>query len=342
MRHVYTPALALYLCLAGPLAAQDIHYSQAFNSPLNLSPALAGGYVGEHRVTGNARRQWRVATPDYKTGSVSYDRKFRYTPAPIGGALDADWWGLGLQFNYDRAGIADLSLAMLGLNLSYSRRLAPNHILTAGGQLAGGQRSYGDGLTFNDEFDPNNPLTPVATKQTFPNTRKLYPSLSAGLNYRYQVPNSRTFLNLGGGAYHLNTPDVAFFDESDVKLQRRLSAYVLGTVMLGDRFDVIANYAHQWQGPYDLPLAGLRGKLYLLDPAFRTLALQFGVHWRLDDALIPVIAANVDNWEIGVSFDVTTSPYEVASQDRGGPELSVIYTFQKIRPDICVLCPEYL
>ena len=341
-RKLYHFVLAAFLlAFAAEASAQDLHYSQRFSSPLNLSPALAGIYGGEHRIVGNARNQWqnRNELVGYKSVSASYDTKLNYEPGVTG------FWGVGAQFNYDQAGDSRLSLAQLGLNVSYTQRLSERHLLTAGAQLAGGQRRFENAdLLFNDQYDASKPqddLDPSAEGFS-PEETQFYPSLSAGINWRYQVRESRTFINIGGGLYHLNTPDVSFFDGSDVSLDQRASAYVLGTYMLADRFDVIANYTHQWQGPHNEPLAGLRGKFYLMNPLVRTLALQLGAHWRFRDALIPVVKANIDNWELGFSYDLNTSDFDIATDTNGGPELSVIYTFQKIRPEICLLCPEYL
>ncbi len=336
LTHTLLAIAALVLLGTTSVRAQDLHYSQNFSSPLNLSPALAGLYGGEHRLVGNARNQWNNVPVDYLSVSGSYDTKLNYQPGITG------WWGIGAQFNYDKAGFSKLALAQLGLNLSRTQRLNDRNLLTIGGQLAGGQRYFDDDdLLFNDQFVPGKTaLDP--TNQPFQNMKRLYPSLSAGINWRYQLRESRTFINFGGGVYHINTPDVSFFESQDVELERRVSAYALGTLMLTDRVDLIANFTQQWQGPHREPLAGLRGKFYLQDPLVRTLAIQLGAHYRFSDAIIPVVKANIDNWEVGFSYDLTISEFETASNTNGGPELAVIYTFQKIRPDICLLCPEYL
>ena len=327
--------LLAVLCVTSGFS-QDLHYSHRFSSPLNLSPALAGLYGGEHRFVGNARNQWRNVPVDYLSVSGSYDTKLKYRPGVAG------FWGIGAQFNYDKAGYSRLALAQLGLNISRTQRLDDRNLLTIGGQLAGGQRYFDtDELLWNDQYTPGK-VTLDPTGQPIDNMTRFYPSLSAGANWRYQVRESRTFINVGGGMYNLNTPDVSFFEGSDVSLERRISAYVLGTLMLTDRVDLIANYSHQWQGPHREPLAGVRGKFYLLDPLARTLAFQLGAHYRFDDAIIPVVKANIDNWEVGFSYDINLSDFNTASDRNGGPELAVIYTFQKIRPEICLLCPEYL
>jgi len=336
MRNLFKNVLLVFFALSSlSLLGQDLHYSQRFSSPLNLSPALAGLYGGEHRIVGNARNQWNNVPVDYLSFSGSYDTKLNYEPGTSG------FWGVGVQFNHDIAGYSRLQLTQLGLNVSYTKRLADRHLVTLGGQLAGGSRRFDQAdLLFNDQFEPGKPLSQTA--QPIDNRSIFYPTVGAGANWRYQVRESRTFVNIGGGLYNLNTPNVNFFEGRDDKLERRASAFILGTYQLTDRVDLIANYTHQWQGPHREPLAGVRGKFYIVNPLVRTLAIQLGAHYRFDDAIIPVIKANIDNWEVGFSYDMNTSAFDTATDANGGPELAVIYTFQKIRPEICLLCPEYL
>ncbi|MEK7227019.1 MAG: type IX secretion system membrane protein PorP/SprF, partial [Bacteroidota bacterium] len=44
------------------LQAQDIHFSQFLSSPMNLNPALAGQFDGDHRFVMNHRNQWSSVT----------------------------------------------------------------------------------------------------------------------------------------------------------------------------------------------------------------------------------------------------------------------------------------
>jgi len=57
-----------------------------------------------------------------------------------------------------------------------------------------------------------------------------------------------------------------------------------------------------------------------------------GIADRLGDALIPKIAVEYNSWYAGVSFDINTSSFKEATNGRGGPEFSLIYTFAKSRP----------
>ena len=60
------------LFLAVTSFGQDIHFSQADLSPLNLNPALTGMFNSDYRIHANERTQWRSVTTPYKTFSSTF------------------------------------------------------------------------------------------------------------------------------------------------------------------------------------------------------------------------------------------------------------------------------
>src|SRR3954453_20307541 len=80
--------------------AQDIHFSQFFQTPLLRNPSLAGIYTGDIRVQAVFRDQWNSVTDAYKTGSLNGEYKM-----PVG--KQDDYLTVGLQLLYDRAGTID-------------------------------------------------------------------------------------------------------------------------------------------------------------------------------------------------------------------------------------------
>ena len=55
--------------------AQDVHFSQFFETPLWRNPSLAGIYNGDTRVQAVYRNQWNSVTDAYKTGSLNAEFK---------------------------------------------------------------------------------------------------------------------------------------------------------------------------------------------------------------------------------------------------------------------------
>lgn len=318
--------LALCVIFFSETQAQDLHFSQFQTSPLNHNPALTGIFNGDKRFAANYRRQWFSVPVEYLTFSASYDRKFR----PDGAN---SFWSAGGIFNYDSAGDADLSMAYLGLCGSYTQALNPNVLITGGVCIGGGQRSFREskimwGNYWNgDAVDITRPSgEPADLKNS-----NFYVDLGAGLNFRLQQ-DARTKADLGIGLYHLNEPNNTFYDDSSVKLPVRTALQLNGSLQLFDAMDLLVNGLVQFEGPYQEIVLGGMLNFHISHKKAREVQFAVGVGYRLDDALIPQVALSYDGWRAGFSYDVNTSIFDVATNQRGGPEFSLIYIITDVRP----------
>ncbi|MDX1478847.1 MAG: PorP/SprF family type IX secretion system membrane protein [Saprospiraceae bacterium] len=327
MQRMFTRWWVLVLCLVffTEIQAQDLHFSQFQHSPLNHNPALTGIFNGDKRFAANFRRQWFAVPVDYLTFSASYDRKF----LPDGAN---SFWSAGAVFNYDRAGDADLSMAYLGLHGSYTFGFSPSVFVTAGATIGGGQRSlrtteilwgnYWDG----ERVDPTLP----SGEPNF-DDNKFFFDLGGGLNLRLQE-SSRTKLDVGIGLFHLNEPNNTFYNDASVKLPVRTALQANGSLKLFDAMDLLVNGLVQFEGPYQEVVLGGMLNFHISQKKAREVQFAVGVGYRLDDALIPQIAVAYDGWRAGFSYDVNTSIFDVATNQRGGPEFSLIYIITDVRP----------
>src|SRR6187399_1622165 len=82
------------------LYAQDLHFSQFFNSPLTTNPANTGFIPdADYRIGAHYRNQWSaVMTVPYKTISAFADAQF------FRDRLENGWMGFGLVLLNDEAG----------------------------------------------------------------------------------------------------------------------------------------------------------------------------------------------------------------------------------------------
>src|SRR6476660_596977 len=82
------------------LYAQDLHFSQYFNSPLRVNPANTGFAPDvDYRVGLNYRNQWASITPNpYKTMNIWGDIQL------FNNRFDNGWVGLGGSLLRDQAG----------------------------------------------------------------------------------------------------------------------------------------------------------------------------------------------------------------------------------------------
>jgi type IX secretion system PorP/SprF family membrane protein len=308
------------------VSAQDIHFSQYHFNRLAINPGLTGIFNGDKQGSALYRRQWFSVPVEYMTFSGTFDMKLNKVQTPKG------FFSVGGQFNYDQAGDSKLSLAFLNLNGSYTRVLTKSLFVTGGISIGGGQRGYkGDELKWDyqwdgEKYDPSRPTNEPEFEDNI-----LFFDLSAGANIRLQG-RDRTKIDLGFGAFHLNSPGVSFYGDDNVDLPIRTSLHALGVLKLANRLDLYGNGLLQNQGPYEETLFGGGLIVHISNKRAREVELHLGVATRLDDALIPMIALGYDGWKGGFSYDINNSPFEVATDNKGGPEFFLTYTYKKLWP----------
>ncbi len=311
---------------------QELHFSQYFNSPLNLNPALTGVFDGDTRVYTNFKQQWKSVPVDYRSYDIGGDMSFR-TPG------NENFFSVGALVNYDQAG--DLSLTLIGINLagSYTLKLGEESFLTPGIGVRMASRAYdnANALTGNQwdgrAYDPSIPAEFIGDESIS------YFDVNAGLNYRW-ARSFRQYIDLGIGVYHINGPNDRFKSNAvyDSKRPQRYSVYGMSNLPMSKDLDVIVNALASFQESYrELVLNG-QVKLYLTD--LKNIAIYAGGGWRLGDAWYPMLALTYNSIYASFSYDFNISDFDIATDGNGGPELSIRYTIAKL-PTIYKPCPIY-
>ncbi|MCB0604244.1 MAG: PorP/SprF family type IX secretion system membrane protein [Saprospiraceae bacterium] len=324
----YLSVIILLSCLTKGYSQNEIHYSQFNNATLNLNPALTGIFNGDKRISGNYKSQWRAVPVDYFTISGNYDQKI-YSQKN-----DKIFFGAGANFNFDQAGDGKFGLLNLNLLGSFTYMVNKHFFVTPGIGLGFGQRSINSaGLSFGDQwrgdyFDSN---PPSGEKIDLDKMSFFYPDASAGLNLRLQN-SSRTKIDAGAGFCHLNAPKIQFYDGSDSKLPITMSLYGLGSLYIAQPFDLILNAAYRKSDSYDETLLGAGLKVYLSTRRGKEFAIVGGVNYRSDDAWVPTLEVHVNQFRVGASYDINNSPFQIATEKRGGLEVSVQYIITEVKP----------
>jgi type IX secretion system PorP/SprF family membrane protein len=323
----------VFLAIAFGVSAQDIHYSQFYNTPLNLNPGLTGVYNGSQRYHLNVKNQWNNPV-GYNSFDIGADFK-------LDKGFKKNYFGLGALINYDVAG--DLGLKATGINgfLSYTLGLGENLALTPGLNAGFVGRSYGwnDALWVNDGAGAN-PDAILTTSTS-------YFDLNGGLNLRYSSSLRKT-LDVGVGLFHLNTPSVKFGGANyEVDLDQKMQLYAMFNWPLADKLDIWVNGLYSTQVPYQQIDLNAQAKIYLGDTY--TKALYLGVGARLADvdqsanngleSIYPIIGLQLNNLRAEFNYDFTTSPFQHAAV--GGPEFSLMYIISRVPTQVCKPCPIY-
>lgn len=314
------------------VAAQDIHFSQYYNAPVNLSPALTGVHHGDVRFVGNYRSQWQSVDVDYTTFSASAEKKFYLDE------LKSGYFGAALLIDYDQAGTSNLSRTNIGMAGSYSLQLSPVFFMTGGVRLGISQRAFKPtNLTFDNQFN-GNVFDPNIPRESFDRSNTMNIDLGAGLNLRLQPERAnpltkRTKLDFGISVHHLTIPNEAFNLGEVIKLPIRFNLYTMGTLMVSDVFDVLVRASAQLQGVYQENVIGASGKIFINRKPARETAFVLGAAARFNsfgDAIIPHAEFHIQRWMLGLSYDFNISELRAASSMQGGIEVAVQYLIRYV------------
>lgn len=190
--------------------AQDRHFSQFFNSPIQLNPSLAGIINGTYRVNVNYRDQWnKLTNGNYSTVNASGDINFK---VPFR-KLQQDLIGIGASFLSDKAssfGFQSNELAFVG---AYHKSVGKNQFLSLGFKTGIQQRGINfENLKFEDQYIEGQGYVSTS-REILPENNVSFAELALGLNYNWNASDEKSF-NVGVSWHHLNTPDFSYFNLS--------------------------------------------------------------------------------------------------------------------------------
>lgn len=342
-KHILT-TIVLAIVLVVTLRGQDIHYSQFQNAPFTINPALTGIFKGDVRFMTNYRSQWESVPVSYRTVTLAADMQF------IEEYYKEGFFSGGIAFNYDYAGDSRFNWTNLGLSGSYTKKLNRFVYASIGLQASVNQSAFNvDNLSFDVQYNSDrgvyDPSLPIS--ENFNNTSNAFVDFGTGINLRFQGHDNsalvdrlekRSKLDVGVGFAHIFGPDMSFTDGMSLPISMRVSPYLFATIQLSKNIDLIANGLAQFQNPYNEYVGMLGGKVHVSRKLGNQLAVQLGLGYRFNeqfqfgDAYIPQLLVNYNNWRVGLSYDINVSDFEVASEGRGGPELSLRYLIVKVKP----------
>jgi type IX secretion system PorP/SprF family membrane protein len=322
-RWVYLFLGGMFFSLVG--LAQDIHLSQFFNTPLLRNPALAGVFTGDLRLQAVYRNQWQTVGFPYQTNAFSAEYKFG-----VGGA--DDYMTLGISMFSDEAGSVKLKTLQVMPAINFHKSLSGNKSsYLNGGFMAGyvSRQFDGKNLTFDNQYTGGRFNASAPTGENFSSLNRSFFDIALGLSYNSQLGENGAYY-AGVSLWHFNKPATNFLSDK-ITLQPKIqfNAGVRTWVAANLELTVEANYLKQ--GPYTEAIGGamvrydLTQNLNQQETAISTFSVGGGAFVRLNDAVIPYVQVSYNHFDVGLSYDVNTSPLKAASQGRGGFEMSLTY-----------------
>lgn len=342
------------LILAGiviPFSAmgQDIHFSQFYENPLNLNPALGGAFAGDYYISANYRNQWASVMG----GSAAYTTEAATAEAHnILKNWGNGYLSPGLTFYSDKSGDAQLGVTEVAFNLASGIYLDDKNLLAVGLQAGYANHSINlAGLQWDDQYvngvyNPN-----IASGETSLGNSFSYPDFSAGLDYNYgtgqtnMTSNDAIKGNFGIAAFHVNQPNMSYFSQTYPGSQLYMRFVVHGELMYAisnSNIDLVPQFIYFKQGPADEANLGLKLRYIMKGESKYTgrikgVALDFGGYYRFSDAAVILGQLEFGNYAIGVSYDINVSSLTTASSGAGGFEISL--RFLNLNPFIQSVTP---
>ena len=306
--------------------SQDIHFTQFWNVPLYHNPALTGVYGGDMRLVANYRNQWANVPVPYNTFHGSFEQKI-----PIQG-LGNNVLGGGILLNHDQVGDSKLSLTNITLSSAYTHQLSEKHFLSGGLQIGIAQRRFQtNDLTFDNQFNGDIYDENLPSNETFSNNNFIFGELNAGVNWHFQLSEKNISVDAGIGWAHINKPRQSFFGNEEIRLPRRMSLFAKAAIPITPIIDLQPAILIQRQGTYRENVYGTNVKYHLNKKTGYEMGVYAGIWHRIGDAI--AFSAGIDylNLNVGVSYDLNISPFKIATNRAGGPEISAVYTVIKVR-----------
>ena len=323
--HYYRP---LYLTIALSVIAsvtycQDLHFSQYFNAPLLVNPANTGFAPDvDWRIGANYRNQWAsVLSNPYKTMSIWGDAQL------FNNRFENGWLGVGGALLRDVAGSGGLTSTRGFASVAYHQLLGLKSLLSTGFNIGFiNKRIDLSKLTFDNQWNGKFFDVTVPNNEPFAYNSVGYFDLQAGLNYAY-FASDNTYLNVGVSASHINRPKESFFSANslaDQRLDVRYTLFLNGAFKLNDQWIVnpnayISKMASAWE-----TVIGMNANYNLSGDGMTQLI--GGVYYRVNDAFIPTLGYQWNDFKLTVNYDATISSLKNFNQSRGAYELSLVKT----------------
>lgn len=331
--------------------AQDPRFSQFYAAPSHTNPAMTGVFEGRFRFNANYRDQWSsiLLTNPFRTIHTAFDIKYHI--------IGDDFVAFGLNLLRDEAGASNFTINRGYLNFSYMKQMAggkyrtDDQYLVVGGQFGAGQHSVDWGnLWFTNQFDeassnPDTSLDPLEPSITGDRaSTDIYLDFNAGLLW-YALFDENMSIYFGGAYNHLNSPNVSLIEGREI-LPSRWVGHAGGELPFTSELSLLPAVMVTGQGSSLSSTFGANFRYSNHD--WRELAIRIGAWPHLArtfdgmnmDALIISTILEVENWNLGISYDINTSNLNIATNSRGAFEVSLIYT-QDAQSRYRVNCPKF-
>ena len=314
--------VACSLALVVLSRAQDLHFSQFFNSPLTTNPANTGFIPdGDYRLGINYRDQWSsVMAIPYKTMSAFGDVQLMKE------RFENGWIGAGGVILRDVAGSGNLTSTKIYGSIAYHQLLGYSSLLSLGYNIGWANKQINvANLKFPDQFDGKFFDNKLPTSVSLDRNNISYLDMQVGMNYAY-FPSPNIYVNTGFSVHHVNRPRESFF-ESDItgvdnRVPMRYIGFLNGSFKLNDQVIINPNIYYTRQSSASELVGGINAHYNLSgDGEYLLIA---GAYYRHKEAVIPMIGLGYKDYTFSFTYDATISSLSTYNASRGAFEFALI------------------
>jgi type IX secretion system PorP/SprF family membrane protein len=327
------------LFFAGKIFAQDLHFSQFFNSPLTTNPANTGFIPdADYRLGGHFRNQYsNIMSSPYKTISAFADFQV------MRNQLENGWLGLGGVVLSDVAGAGSLRSTKVYGSLAYHQMLGNSSLLSAGFNLGwANKRIDQTNLKYPDQFDGKFFDNRLPTSVVLADNNISYFDMQVGMNYAY-FPQENVYINAGYSVHHVNKPKESFFNDNSSAgiIPMRHIGFVNAILKVAPDVIINPNVYYTNQANSSELVGGVNANINLGQSGGEK-QLIAGLYYRYQDAFVPMIGFQLKNIRFTFSYDATTSSLKNFNNFQGASEFNIIKNgFYPENADRQSLCPTF-
>ncbi len=328
-------AITYSLIISNPAKSQDLRFSQFYETPLLLNPALCGSFKGGMQGELDYRNQWSSVAGNggFNTMSAAFELHNMETHWASG------YLAPGISFYNDRAGSASIGTTGAAFTLASGVYLGETSCLSVGLQAGYAQYSVNAAALqwgsqyLNGEFDPT-----AATGEPSFRSASSYADFSAGISYSYGSEQTANTISDGGmkanfglAIFHVNEPTVSYFTQSNSGTKLYMRNVVHGMIsrrIRDSKISLVPAIVIYLQGPVTEADLGLKLRYALSAKARITqfnanCNLDLGAYLRLNDAVILLAGIQYNSYSMGISYDLNISQLSSATYGKGAFELTL-------------------
>ncbi len=287
---------------------QDIHFSQFYNTPTLLNPALTGLFRYDYRVTTIYRSQWKQINSPFSTMAVSGDMNFTINP------LTGDKLGVGIFVFNDQLGSNTIQNNTAIASVSYHKILdkQKRNRLSVGVQGGYVQKSLDySKLYFNNQIEEYQVNTALLSGEETGVVRTSYVNVNVGVAWMYKL-NAKTDIHTGVSAFNVIAPKESvipaalnFNDKNNLTL--RPLWYGGLEYQWTEKISLHPELLYMYQSKAMNLNIGASVGYTLKKTGSKKTMIMAGPWYRVRDAVILMVGVKHNNFNVAFSYDYTAS-----------------------------------